>query len=229
MWPYRRQPTRLPHSGILQARTLEWVAISFSNAWKWKVKVKSLSRVWLLATPWTAAYQAGSSVHGIFQARVLEWGAIAGPPKFICWNSSPTVMVSGDEAFERWLGHMGEPLNGISAPIKGTPESSSVSLPSNDTVKSQQPAARNRALTGTSPCWHPELGFPAPRTVSNKFLFFSLKYFNLFKFIFQLHSTACRIFSFLTRDHELNLDPRQRKQAFLTTGPAGNSLNSCSL
>ena len=44
--------------GILQARTLEWVAISFSNAWKWKVKVKSLSRVRLLATPWPAAYQA---------------------------------------------------------------------------------------------------------------------------------------------------------------------------
>ena len=44
--------------GILQARTLEWVAISFSNAWKWKVKVKSLSLVCLLATPWTAAYQA---------------------------------------------------------------------------------------------------------------------------------------------------------------------------
>ena len=44
--------------GILQAKTLEWVAISFSNAWKWKVKVKSLSRVRLLATPWTAAYQA---------------------------------------------------------------------------------------------------------------------------------------------------------------------------
>ena len=48
--------------GILQARTLEWVAISFSNAWKWKVKVKSLSRVWLLATPWTAAYQAPPSM-----------------------------------------------------------------------------------------------------------------------------------------------------------------------
>ena len=44
--------------GILQARTLEWVAISFSNAWKWKVKVNSLSRVQLLATTWTAAYQA---------------------------------------------------------------------------------------------------------------------------------------------------------------------------
>ena len=47
-----------PVPGILQARTLEWVAISFSNAWKWKVKVKSFSRVQLLATPWTAAYQA---------------------------------------------------------------------------------------------------------------------------------------------------------------------------
>ena len=44
--------------GILQARTLEWVAISFSNAWKWKVKVKSLGRVRLIAIPWTAAYQA---------------------------------------------------------------------------------------------------------------------------------------------------------------------------
>ena len=44
--------------GILQARTLEWVAISFSNAGKWKVKGKSLSRVRLFVTPWTAAYQA---------------------------------------------------------------------------------------------------------------------------------------------------------------------------
>ena len=48
--------------GILQARTLEWAAISFSNAWKWKVKVKSLSGVWLLATPWTAAHQAPQSM-----------------------------------------------------------------------------------------------------------------------------------------------------------------------
>ena len=44
--------------GILQARILEWVAISFSNAWKWKVKVKLLSHAWLLVTPWTRAYQA---------------------------------------------------------------------------------------------------------------------------------------------------------------------------
>ena len=55
-------PPGSPVPGILQARTLEWVAISFSNAWKWKVKVKSLSHVWLLVTPWTAAYQAPPSM-----------------------------------------------------------------------------------------------------------------------------------------------------------------------
>ena len=48
--------------GILQARIVEWVAISFSNAWKWKVKVKSLSHVRPSAIPWTAAYQAPPSM-----------------------------------------------------------------------------------------------------------------------------------------------------------------------
>ena len=60
--PIDGSPPGSPVPGILQARTLEWVAISFSNAWKWKVKAKSLSRVWLLATPWTAAYQAPPSM-----------------------------------------------------------------------------------------------------------------------------------------------------------------------
>ena len=60
--PMDGSPPGSPDPGILQARTLEWVAISFSNAWKWKVKVKSLSRVGLLATPWTAAYQAPPSM-----------------------------------------------------------------------------------------------------------------------------------------------------------------------
>ena len=60
--PRDGSPSGSPIPGILQARTLEWVAISFSNAWKWKVKVKSLSRIWLLATPWTAAYQAPPSM-----------------------------------------------------------------------------------------------------------------------------------------------------------------------
>ena len=58
----RDSPPGSPVPGILQARTLEWVAISFSSAWKWKVKVKSLSHVWLFATPWTAAYQAPPSM-----------------------------------------------------------------------------------------------------------------------------------------------------------------------
>ena len=83
--PHRRQPTRLPIPGILQARTLEWVAISFSNAWKWKVKVNSLSRVRLLVSPWTAAYQAPLSM-GFFQARRLEWGAIAFSGRNSVWK-----------------------------------------------------------------------------------------------------------------------------------------------
>ena len=56
--PIDGSPPGSPVPGILQARTLEWVATSFSNAWKWKVKVKSLSRVRLFAAPWIAAHQA---------------------------------------------------------------------------------------------------------------------------------------------------------------------------
>ena len=61
-----------PVPGILQARTLEWVAISFSSAWKWKVKVKSLSGCLTLLESMDCSLP-GFSVHGIFQARVLEW------------------------------------------------------------------------------------------------------------------------------------------------------------
>ena len=61
-YPIDGSPPGSPFPGIFQARTMEWAAISFSNAWKWKVKGKSLSRVWLLATPWTAAYQAPLSM-----------------------------------------------------------------------------------------------------------------------------------------------------------------------
>ena len=60
--PIDGHPPGSPVPGILQARTLEWVAISFSNAWNWKVKLKSLSRVRPSATPWTAAYQAPPSM-----------------------------------------------------------------------------------------------------------------------------------------------------------------------
>ena len=74
--------------GILQARTLEWVAISFSNARKWKVKVKSLSRVWLFATPWTAAHQAPPSM-GF--ARQEYWSGVPLP--------SPTIRSSLSQTF----------------------------------------------------------------------------------------------------------------------------------
>ena len=60
--PIDRSSPGSPVPEILQARTLEWVAISFSSAWKWKVKVKLLSRVQLFATPWTAAHQAPLSM-----------------------------------------------------------------------------------------------------------------------------------------------------------------------
>ena len=60
--PRDGSPPGSPIPGILQARTLEWVAISFSNAWKWKVKVKFLSHVWPSPTSWTAAFQAPLSM-----------------------------------------------------------------------------------------------------------------------------------------------------------------------
>jgi len=74
--PVDSSPPRSPIPGILQARSLEWVAISFSNAWKWKVKVKSFSRVWLFATPWTAAHQAPPSM-GF--SRQEYWSGVPSP------------------------------------------------------------------------------------------------------------------------------------------------------
>ena len=68
VWPHRRHPRGSPVPGILQARTLEWVAVSFSSAWKWKEKMKLLSRVRLFATPRTCSLP-GSSVHGIFPGK----------------------------------------------------------------------------------------------------------------------------------------------------------------
>ena len=74
--PIDGSPPSSPVPGILQARTLEWVAISFSNAGKWKVKVKSFKSCPTLNDPMDCSLP-GSSIHGIFQAGVLEWGAIA--------------------------------------------------------------------------------------------------------------------------------------------------------
>ena len=78
--PIDGSPPSSPIPGILQARTLEWAVISFSNAWKWKVKVKSLSRVRLLATPWTAAYQAPPSMEF---SRQEYWSGVQLPSQTI--------------------------------------------------------------------------------------------------------------------------------------------------
>ena len=76
--PIDGSPPGSPVPGILQARTLEWVAISFSNAWKWKVKVKLLSRVRLLASPWTAAHQAPPSM-GFSRQEYWSWVPLPSP------------------------------------------------------------------------------------------------------------------------------------------------------
>ena len=74
--PIDGSPPGSPIPGILQARTLEWVAISFFNAWKWKSESEVAQSCPTLSDPMDCS-PPGSSVHGIFQARVLEWGAIA--------------------------------------------------------------------------------------------------------------------------------------------------------
>ena len=76
--PIDGSPPGSPVPGILQARILEWVAISFSNAWEWKVKVKSLSRVQLLATSWTAAHQAPPSM-GFSRQENWSWVPLPSP------------------------------------------------------------------------------------------------------------------------------------------------------
>ena len=79
--PIDGSPSGSTVPGILQARTLEWVDISSSNAWKWKVKVKSLIHVWPSATPWTAAYQAPPSM-GF--SRQEYWSEVPLPSPYIC-------------------------------------------------------------------------------------------------------------------------------------------------
>ena len=87
--------------GILQARTLEWVAISFSNAWKWKVKVNSLSRVRLLTTPWITAHQVPPSMRFFRQA---YWSGVPLP--------SPDTHVTEEKknytaGGQKWCNHYG--------------------------------------------------------------------------------------------------------------------------
>ena len=79
-------PPGSPDSGILQARTLEWVAISFSNAWKGKVKVKSLSCVQLFTIPWTVTYQGPLSM-GFSRQEYWSWVTISfSKDRLVFWN-----------------------------------------------------------------------------------------------------------------------------------------------
>ena len=97
--------------GILQARTLEWVAISFSNSWKWKGKVKSLSRVRLFATPWTAAYQTPPST-GF--SRQEYWSGVPLPSPNMCtvlylkWITNKDLLYSTENSAQcyvaAWMG-----------------------------------------------------------------------------------------------------------------------------
>ena len=89
-----------PVPGILQARTLEWVAISFSNAWKWKVKVNSLSHVRPSATPWTAAFQAPPSV-GF--SREEYWSGVPLPSPIDHLGMFKVISLDFDNSRKKWV------------------------------------------------------------------------------------------------------------------------------
>ena len=88
--PIDGSPPGSPIPGILQARTLEWVAISFSNAWEWKVNVKVLSRVWLFVTLWTVANQAPLSMRF---SRQEYWNGVPLPSPLCFITSSIFALV----------------------------------------------------------------------------------------------------------------------------------------
>ena len=109
--PIDGSPAGSPIPGILQARILEWVAISFSNGWKWKVKGKSLSCVWLLATPWTAAYQAPPSM-GF--SRQEYWSGVISPslPGLPIHHQLPEFIPT----HVHWVGDAIQPSHPLSSP-----------------------------------------------------------------------------------------------------------------
>ena len=106
--PIDGSPPGSPIPGILQARILEWVAISFSNAWKWKVKVKSLSRVQLSAIPWTAAYQVPPSM-GF--SRQEYWSGVPLPSPIRVLPKAKTILLAGFPMLLLMVGHFGDFLD----------------------------------------------------------------------------------------------------------------------
>ena len=92
--PIDGSPPGSPVPGIFQARTLEWVVMSFSNAWKWKVKVKSLSCVQPSVTPWTAAFQAPPSM-GF--SRQEYWSGVPLPSPLKKWVNKSLFYVENQQ------------------------------------------------------------------------------------------------------------------------------------
>ena len=100
--PLDGSPPGSPIPGMLQERTLEWVAISFSNAWKWKMKVKSLSHVQLLATTWTAAHQAPPSM-GFSRKEYWSGGAIAFSVEVVWMVTIPSIQLNALPLNNKWF------------------------------------------------------------------------------------------------------------------------------
>ena len=149
--PIDGSPPGSPVPGILQARTLEWVAISFSNAWKWKVKVKSLSCVRLLATPRTAVYQAPPPM-GF--SRQEYWSGLPLPSLIeqLKWYKCITLQFC--RSWSVWLGwNQGQRNTGRVAALPGhSREDSLVTFPS---------LWRQHMLPGS---WSPSSIFKPPTT-----------------------------------------------------------------
>ena len=103
--PIDSSPPGSPVPGILQARTLEWVAISFSNAWKWKLKVKSLSGVQLIASSWTAAYQAPPPM-GF--SRQEYWSGVPLPSPVVADTNLQTSVIWRESKLPLCLRHWNE-------------------------------------------------------------------------------------------------------------------------
>ena len=113
--PCRRQPTRLPRPWDSPGKNTGVVAISFSSAWKWKVKVKSLSCVWLLATPWTVAYQAPPSM-GF--SRQEYWGGVPLPSPWLHDYSRPKKTIIFKIHY-LWLCWVSVAVCGLSLVVEG--------------------------------------------------------------------------------------------------------------
>ena len=167
-------PPGSPVPGILKARTLEWVAISFSSEWKWKVKVKSLSCARLLATPWTAAYQAPPSIGFCRQAywsgvplsefssiQLLTHVWLFVPPWIAACqaSASPSVLpMYIQDWFPLGLTDLLSLLSSDSQESFPTPQfkninSSKLSFPYGPTVTSIHDYWKNRSFDYTGLCW----------------------------------------------------------------------------